>query len=142
MQAAKEEEIRLYSKATKCPVDIIAPQHEEIHADLERWGAWNRDRYRPKSCTSMEKNYHRGRGDQAAEYPKLPVSLPASAKNRQVDRAVIRLPMQHRETVRLFYVEKKAPMAICRLIVLRWADFPRWMFDCRCMVLNVLRVVS
>ena len=138
-----DETVRLYSRETKCAVDVVAPQHDVIHADLERWGTWNRDRYRPGSCTSMEKNYRRTRAnDQGMEYPRLPIAMPINPRNREIDRAVLRLPEQHRETVSLFYVKRKPPELICRLVVVRWTHFPRWMFDCRAGVLNLLRFLS
>lgn len=137
---AMVDEPILYSRPSLLPVDQVAPQHVDIHADLERWGAWNRERYRAAKCRSLEGDYRRTRaGDQGTEYPRLPVWLPPNPRNRQIDRAVLGMLLQHKETVKLFYVERRAPKHICRLVVIHWSDFPKWMFDCRAMVLNQLR---
>ena len=140
--AMEEEQPRLYARASRLPIDWIAPQHAEIHAELERWGAWNRIRRQAATCGSVEKNFDGRGGYRSNYYPALPISLPENQRNRQVDRAVIRLPLQHRETVKLFYVSRREPRAICRAAVIHWNDFPKWMFDCRAMVLTQLRALS
>ena len=91
-----DESPRLYSRPSIVPVDTVAPQHLLIHADLERWGRWNTERIRPRSCASKERDFDGRAGYRSNHYPTLPVSLPENARNRQIERAVVRMPMQHR----------------------------------------------
>jgi hypothetical protein len=137
----KEEEPRLYSKQARVPVDVIAPQHIEVHADLERWGSWNRERYEAGTCGSVEKRYE----PRNKELKPPHVSLPTNPRNVQLDRAVrhmsIALP-QHAETLKLFYVVRRQPVIICRMVTVHWRDFGTWMFDCRAMVINVCKAIG
>ncbi len=134
-----DESPRLYSRPSIAPVDTVAPQHQLIHADLERWGRWNTERVRPRTCASKERDFDGRAGYRSNHYPTLPVSLPENARNLQIERAVVRMPMQHRTMVTMYYAERRAPVPICRAVAVPWRDFGRWMFDCRAMVLNLLR---
>lgn len=129
---AADDEPRLYSKPVRVPVDIVAPQHEDIHADLEKWGRWNRERMRSRSCASAESVYERTRTPSATVEE---VDLRSVA----IEKAVLRMPEQQRDTTRLFYVQGVSPNGICRMFSLRYEAFPQWMFTCRSMVLNLLR---
>ena len=134
MAAIEEEETegpRLYSRQPRAPSDVIAPQHRDIHAELERWGMWNADRYKANSCFSVESRYRE----------QLPPATGQGVDPRMValERAVLGLPAKHRDTVRMFYVARQDARTICRVFVLRYEAFPSWMFWCRAMVLNILR---
>lgn len=133
------DEVRLYSKQERIPVDVIAPQHSDLHADLERWGAWNRERYEQGTCESIEKNFDETGGRQVK---RTQIALPVNPRHGQLDRVVrlmqMRVP-QHGGTIKLFYAKRKSPLTICHVMVLRFEDFPTWMFDCRAMVENILR---
>lgn len=139
--AMKQDLPRLYSKQPRIPADVIAPQHVEIHADLERWGSWNRERYEAGTCDSLEKHFESG----GREVKTPVISLPTNPRNLQLDRAVrhmsIHVP-QHGETIKLFYVKRRPPIVICRVVVVHWKDFGTWMFHCRAMVLNVIRALD
>ena len=50
--------------------------------------------------------------------------------------------MHHRTTMRLYYVERRQPLVICRELSLRWAGFETWMFHCREATLNILRSID
>jgi hypothetical protein len=152
------EDVRLYSKAPRMPVDVVAPQHAEIHHDLDRWGLWNRDRYQPGTCASMEKLYYKG-GDTT---PPATAPTLANPRHLAIDRAVRRMSMgahQHSETIKLYYVTRPVrrivmrggtrievrcttAQAICGLLTIHWKDFGTWMFDCRSMVVNIIREIS
>lgn len=121
---------RLYSKQPRCPADVVAPQHQDIHADLERWGAWNAERYRA-GASGMVERYR----------PPTPPATGLGVDPRLIalERAVLHLPAKHRDTVRLFYVDRQDARTICRVFALRYEAFPSWMFLCRAMVLNLLR---
>jgi DNA-directed RNA polymerase specialized sigma24 family protein len=127
-----DETVRLYSKKARVPVDEVADQHEDIHAELKRWGFWNRERVSVKGCASMESLY-------------VKYATPASTargvdlRSVEIERAVLRMPKQHRDTTRLYYVQGISPNGICRVFTLRFEAFPQWMFHCRAMVLNLLR---
>lgn len=133
------DEVRLYSRQHRTPVDVIAPQHVELHADLERWGTWNRERYQQGTCESFEKNFDETGG---RHVKRTHISLPVNPMHAKLDRVVrlmqMRVP-QHGETVKLFYAKRRSPLMICHAMVLRFEDFPTWMFDCRSMALNLLR---
>jgi DNA-directed RNA polymerase specialized sigma24 family protein len=58
---------------------------------------------------------------------------------RVVDKAVLGLPVKHRMAVILHYVQLRTPPYICRKVVIPHVKFGEWMFDCRAMVLNLLR---
>lgn len=137
-----DEAPRLYSKQQRVPADVVAPQHIEIHADLERWGQWNRDRYEPGTCASAEKKYDNTGG---RETKKATVALPQNPQLRLIDRTLRHMAMRvppHAECLKLFYVKRSTPFVICRALVIRWEDFPTWMFDCRAMVINVMKQIS
>jgi len=130
----EKEEPRLYSRAPRCPADVVDPKHQEIHAELERWGAWNAERYRAGESGSVESRYREQ-------------TPPATGQNVdprmiQIERAVLWLPPQHRDTVRMFYVSRQDARTICRVFTLRYESFGQWMFTCRAMVINVLRQIG
>lgn len=127
----EEEAIRLYSKPVRAPVDNVEEKHQDIHADLQRWGAWNSERYRANSCYSVESRYR--------EQTPTATGKPVDPKMIAIERAVLALPADHRDTVRMFYVQRMTPHRICKQFTLRWTGFPAWMFACRAMVLNILR---
>ena len=134
------EEPRMYSRTRPLPVDVVDPDHTAIHSDLEAWGRWNRDRGHKMLCGSAEGNY-RAPWRQWS-YPTTAEMMPRNLRNPRnvaVDRAVLHLPEQHRETVRRYYVFQQVPELIARKANIRYIDFGRWMRDCRCMVLNQLR---
>jgi hypothetical protein len=115
-----DESVRLYSKQPRLPVDVVAPEHAEIHVDLDRWGAWNRERYQPGTCASIEKYFTKG-GDTTP-----PATAPSAVNPRhlQVERAVILAGVhspQHGECIRQFYVRRSTPIVICRVLVIRRA---------------------
>lgn len=133
-------EPRMYSRVRPLPVESVDADHEAIHADLEAWGRWNRDRSHKMRCGSAEKEYRAPW--RQWHYPTAGEMMPRNVvnpRNRQVDRAVLHLPEQHRETIRRYYSFRQRPEIICRLVNIRYADFARWMRDCRNMVLNRLR---
>lgn len=136
-------EVTLYTKAPRVPVDVVATEHEGIDLELETWGRWNRERLKRIRCGSMERNHRRTRaGDQTREYPRLPISLPENARNRMIDRAVLRIAVQHRDVLVMHYVEQRQAFVICRQLIIRFEDFKKWMHDARCMVLNQLRFLG
>jgi hypothetical protein len=131
MAAEEKEEPRLYVKPSTLAVDVVAPQHAEIHTDLESWGLWNAERYKAESCYSVESRYRE----------QLP---PATGHNIDprlmvLERAVLRLPEKQRDTVRMFYVTRETPSYICRRVAQPARAFASWMFICRAMVINLRR---
>jgi DNA-directed RNA polymerase specialized sigma24 family protein len=127
-----DETVRLYSKPSRVAADVVAEQHQAVHGDLDRWGRWNRERTQSRGCASAESVYEKYRTPGATIQE---VDLRSVA----IERAVLHLPLQHRDTVRLFYVQRISPNGICRVFSLRYEAFPEWMFGCRSMVLNILR---
>lgn len=139
---ADTDETRLYTKTPRVPVDVVAPQHLELHAELERWGSWNRERYEAGTCSSVEKRFDSSGGREAK---RAVVSLPPDPRLRILDRTLRRMVMsvpQHAEAIKLFYANRRTPVVICRVLVIHWKDFGTWMFDARAMVLNISRVLT
>ncbi len=131
LMAIEEKELRLYSKQPRCPSDIVAQQHQDIHAELERWGAWNAERYKAGASGSVESRYR--------EQTAAATGLGVDPRLVALERAVLHLPPKHRDTVRIFYVDRQDARTICRVFALRYEAFPSWMFLCRAMVVNLLR---
>lgn len=134
-----DETVRLYAREPRVPVDDVLPQHQAVHADLERWGAWNRERYQQGMCSSIEKRFD-NRG--AREVGKAIVTLPPDPKLRQIDTTVrhmaLRVP-EHAMAIKLYYADKRSPQTICRMLGIHWKDFGRWMGHARSMVMNIAR---
>lgn len=139
MLAMTEQEQRFVTLIKPGPIDDVAPEHADVHADLAAWGRWSLDRRSGVRCGSAESGYRSNW--RSWHYPTAQEMMPSlpNPRAREVDRAVLGLPDQHRQTVRLYYVFNARPEVICRRVVIRQTDFGRWMRDCRCMVLNRLR---
>jgi hypothetical protein len=129
---------RLWSKAPRAPQDAVADEHREIHADLDRWGRWNREKYQKGTCASIEKNFDETGG----RHVRAPViALPPDPTLRRIEEIVVAMRStaeQHSETLALYYCRRISPKNICWSMRLRYEDFARWMFDCRAMVLRAL----
>jgi len=142
MRSKQQEKSIPRKRESNPPADAIAPQHQVIHGWLEDWGRWSREKRSRLACGSAEGRYlpRRPQGE-VWEYEPPRASLPQvpNLQNLAVDRAVLRLPEQHRKAVKMFYVERRDPRAICRVLVLRWAAFPEFINTCRAMVLNLMR---
>ena len=136
--AEEKEEPRLYSKPVLLPEDVIAPQHQAIHADLELWARWVSEGYTPATCASLEKYYLKGGRDVAPATAPPPANLRLEAIDRTVRLMRMRVP-QHAEAIYRYYVEREEPKLICRRLRLHRLDFPRFMGHARSMVSNILR---
>jgi hypothetical protein len=121
------------------PADEIAPEHEAVHAQLEDWGRWNRDRRgrmrlgsAERRCQSRYRDHH---------YPTYDEMMPviANPMNLAIDRAVLEVPGGHQLALKLNYVQLAPAWLIVRRCRLRPGGFGRWMHDARCMVINLLR---
>jgi hypothetical protein len=154
-QQPHQAKLRLYSSQRKIPQDEVAPQHQEIHALLGRWGSWNADKYRANSCYSVESRY-REQTARATGYSVDPLLI-------EVERAVLGLPVVYRDTIRAFYVTRESPSYICKMINMpdirvkqehagrvkpdyagavmssKCRAFVAWMFTARAMVINLMR---
>jgi DNA-directed RNA polymerase specialized sigma24 family protein len=132
--AAEKEEPRLYSRgySERTPIDEIAPQHEEVHSLLVRWGGWVAKKHGKRSLASIEGLYSKS---------TPPSTAPEASDSglMDVERAVLRMPKDHRKTVVLLYVRRFTPTSICSVLHLRYEGWPAWAFACRAMVRNLLR---
>jgi hypothetical protein len=142
-----QEAPRLYSKQRTGLQDEVAPCHAEVDSLLQRWGMWNAERYKAMTSGSVESRY-REQTARSTGQAVDPVLV-------EVERAVLRLPLKYRDSIRAFYVMRETPGYICRLIALpiakaakteeegmrssRQRAFTAWMYTARCMVLNLLR---
>jgi hypothetical protein len=132
----EEEKPRLYSKGFKdrVPVDEVAPQHMVAHGLLIRWGLWCNSRSSGSSLASAEALYS-GKG----MLPPATAPLGADPQVMLVERCVIRMPMQHGDTLGMLYVRRLSPSSICRAMNLQFERWPKWIFDARCMLVNLMR---
>jgi DNA-directed RNA polymerase specialized sigma24 family protein len=121
----------------RIPEDLIAPQHEDIHAELNLWGRQSRTHTPRLRCGSAEKLYRVPRGAEYDPQPK-PALLPPY-RILDLDRAILRMPDLHRQLIREYYVRQTRPEVLCRRMAIHWSHFGKLMFDSRAMVLNLLR---
>jgi DNA-directed RNA polymerase specialized sigma24 family protein len=136
------DEPRLFSTLSTLPVDLIAPQHEALDSDLVAWGRWSRERRARIKCGSAEGAYRAGY--RSWHYPTAAEMMPSlpNPRAQDLDRAILRIANQHRELLRMHYVDLRQATVICRQLALRWETFGQWMFDARAMVINQLRVAN
>lgn len=134
-----EDEPRLYSKPRsgrdRVAVDEVKPEHRAIHADLERWGAWNRERKSAGTCESLEKNFD---DDGGRTTKRSTVSLPTDPRLVAIEAVMRRMHYGHHLCIKLFYAKRLEPNKICHAIDIRYEDFAQWMYDARQMVINLL----
>jgi DNA-directed RNA polymerase specialized sigma24 family protein len=101
-----------------------------VHAQLARWGRWASQRSKGgSSIASLEALCRR------VASPPATAPLTADPALVAIERAVITLPAQHRDTIVYLYVRRFSAHTICRKFRLRFEDFARWVHDCRAMVL-------
>jgi hypothetical protein len=153
------EEPRLYSRQSKRPQDVVAPQHQEIHAELDSWGRWCRERYVPGECSSIEHNFDNREG--GYREPKAPlITLPENPMRRKIDKVVRHMRMNmnaHGEALVLYYAGKLfepkkpkavrvgliyircSPQQICRDLHLHWSHFEGHMTYSRAALVNLMR---
>lgn len=119
--------------------DEVAPEHQEIHAKLQRWGRWQTERYQQGFCYSIE---HRFEGDRNRTTSRAVVALPPDPELGMIEMAILLIPEQHAETIVQYYAKRWAPKTICWAHSIQYEDFARWMHDCRSMVLKRLPAES
>lgn len=137
-----------------------------IHADLERWGSWNRERYQAGMCSSIEQRFDSSGG---REPSKAIVSLPPDPmlariewtvtlmqqdqtpiaqdgryvllrkpRSGAAENAVLAKVEQLGETLTEFYCKGWPAKTICWGHGLRYELFAEWMYDCRSTLLTRL----
>jgi hypothetical protein len=130
-------------RRTRLPVDNIAPRHIDLHADLEGWGRWSRERRKRHECASLERAYRAPNGniDMGWEHnapQNKPVQIP-NERVRALDRAILALPQLHLAGMRLHYWHMRSPAHTCRSLALHFSMFGGFMTTGRDMVINILR---
>ena len=129
---AKDQRMERWNRAwMKRGRDEVDLKHNAVDGELRRWGAWSAARYKASSSGSVESRYR----EQTARTTGESVDPRMVA----IDRAVLRLPKKCRDAVRLYYVVRKPPASICKLLTLRFEDFFPFISSCRAMVVNLLR---
>ena len=128
------------------PVDEIAPQHAEIDADLEAWGRWSRMGGGRFPCGSAEGAYRSRNGNIEMGWEfEAPLPSPVSLVNprvREIDRAMLAVPLEHRRALILHYCYQVRPERICRTLAVHYSHFGPLMFMARCMVVNCLHRIQ
>ena len=133
------DDVILYSKPSRLPVDEVAPQHREVHNLGIRWGAWRNVGYTPSTCNSAEGEFEKGGRD----------ATPASTAKPEVDPQIMlfdgawrlmrrRVP-GHAQCLSLYYYDREDLKLICRRLVLHWSNFSWYMGHSRSMVMNIMR---
>lgn len=153
----QDDTVRLYSRGYRdvSPPDTVPEHHRAIHAELEAWARWCWDKWQPKTCNSIERQFDPGEGGRSSRPAR--VALPENPRMLAIDRAIRHMRMvmpEHGEALRLFYSGERrrlrsgqisdryspAPWwAICRILHISTATFPRFMSTARAALLNVLR---
>lgn len=128
--------------ALRLPIDLIEPRHIQIHADLESWGRWSRDRRKRQECRSLERGYRAPNGNNEIGWQDnppapSPVNLP-NGRMVEVDRAVLGLPQLHLAAFRMHYWHMREPVVTCRKVNIRFEGFAAFMTTGRDMVQNLL----
>lgn len=122
--------------------DRIDPEHYGIHADLEAWGRWSREKRQKRECGSGERSY---RSPQPWDAPPLQAFLPANPRHLQIDRAVLAVissSPNHGTALRLYYAQLCPPWLVARRIRIEFGDVGKWMHDSRAMVLRHLMLTG
>lgn len=136
-QPDQRSEPRLYSRGhrDRTPVDVVLPQHADIHALLIRWGAWNASRAARRGAASVEGLY--------SKVGTPPATAPLAADRQIVDleRAMVAMPAEQKDTLRRLYVFRMTPISICQLRRprMRYEAWAEHIATCRSMALNLLR---
>lgn len=132
----EEESPRLYSRGfrDRVPTDQVAPQHIVVHGQLLRWGRWSMTRRHGSSLASAESLYSGKSGTPPSTAPMV-----ADPQIVAVERAVINMPMEHADTLRMLYVRGFTPGSICKALHMRYEGWTHWVFACRAMCRNRLR---
>lgn len=140
---AEQEEIRLYSNQREGIRDEVSPEHEELDGQLKRWAWWNQDRHGDSGgLSSIEALYRNGRdGTPPATAPVLDL------KSIAIEIAVLkmrsdRLYRPYGDTIRMWYVDKRSPLAIVKKFEIRPRAFQSWMHTARHLMLHHLRIVE
>ena len=119
----------------------------DIEDILMNWARWVRVRQVQGHCASIEHRYRMksradstptGWGDWLITPPSRP-ALPVDALSALAVERVMRLvPRGHRKALKLCYVFNMPNKLICLRLVIRLADWDRFLVDARCMVANLL----
>lgn len=126
-------------KAKPIAADAILPAHEWIDDKLHSWGRWSRLHLGAVRCGSAEKNYRSPW--RQWHYPSINELMPPlpNGEMQLIDRAVLGVPGDHRQALKLHYVNAAPAFVICRKLHLRYAIFGSWMRDAREMTLSNLQ---
>lgn len=135
MMAATKVEVTLYSRGyrARTPVDEVDPDQAYLHERLIRWGLWACSKAQGRGLASIEGLYNK------AGTPPSTAPLSADPAIMAVERAVTRMPKEHRDTMRRLYVYRMTPTSICQMVRMRYEAWPAWVRVCRAMVGNLLR---
>lgn len=124
------------------PVDDVKPEHHWIDGKLGAWGRWARGRVAATKIGSLEGQYRAPwRQWHYPTYQELMPQVP-NDEIRLIDRAVLRVPEQHRMALKLHYVFLAPPYFICRKVALKPQLFGWWMEQARAMALNNIRLLD
>ena len=87
----------------------VMPEHEAIHARLENWANWSKDRFRFQHCASAEWRYKSPPNDD----DRMPRVLWDSLDAIAMHRVICDLPYKHRMMLNMWYITKP-PMPAMR----------------------------
>ena len=78
----------------------VMPEHEAIHARLENWANWSKDRFRYQHCASAEWRYKSPPNDD----DRMPRVLWDSLDAIAMHRVICDLPYKHRMMLNMWYI--------------------------------------
>ena len=87
----------------------VMPEHEAIHARLENWANWSKDRFRFQHCASAEWRYKSPPNDD----DRMPRVLWDSLDAIAMHRVICDLPYKHRMMLNMWYITKP-PIQVVR----------------------------
>lgn len=123
-----------------CDFDMltrIQPELEAIHARLENWAAWSRDRFRKNHCASAEWRWRPGDVHQEDRGPR---DMWDSLDAEKVFNAIRGMPHKWRCLLHEHYIHKPPIMVICRKLAIRKDTLPDELNRARVMLENRLKM--
>lgn len=139
---------RLYSRGFKNVehIDAVPDNQRIIHAELEAWARWCREKWQPKTCESVEGKFDPGEGGRHSR--AATIALPENPRLRAIDGVIRHMRAfsmpAHGEALRLYYCGQPPRYRavpwwiICRVVHVPKAAFPGFMVTARAAVNNML----
>ncbi len=110
----------------------VMPEHEAIHARLENWERWSKDKFHYKHCASAEWRYRSPPNDDDRQPRIIWDSLDADV----IHRLICGLPYKHRRMLSMWYITKPSAIVIRKSLGLTRDGAVKMINDARQMLKN------